>query len=289
MTRGRPARRGRTRARVPRGGRLRARHARGASAAAAPRDRRGWFVLLTAGDSETNHPRGRQRMLAHRRPSRATRYGLHARTRAPRRRRARGRSPCARASRAPARARDRSAGTARSRRRSSATAASSSPARVAVGERRGDEPRVDPELEQPALDPLRPPVVERAAVLGERARVARVVDVALAHERLERALDRRLVDVLAREVPAHLGCSSGRACRGSGTRGRARAAAAPRARARTRPGRRDSPPPPAQAIDVTAVRRRRPGYAASTPATGTGTGSSRSIGATRSCPMPSAA
>jgi hypothetical protein len=76
--------------------------------------------------------------------------------------------------------------------------------RVAVGQRLDDEIRIDPERQQPALDPLAPPVVERAAVLRERARVARVIDVALPHEYLDGTLDRRVVDVVASEVSAHL-------------------------------------------------------------------------------------
>ena len=64
---------------------------------------------------------------------------------------------------------------------------------------------LDAEFEQTPLDPLGPPVVERAAILGERAGVARVVDVALAQQRLDRALDRRLVDIPGRQMAAHLG------------------------------------------------------------------------------------
>src|SRR5215213_2040790 len=52
-------------------------------------------------------------------------------------------------------------------------------ARAPVAERGRDVVGADPERPQPALDALGAPAVERAAVLGEAAGVAAVVEVAL--------------------------------------------------------------------------------------------------------------
>ena len=76
---------------------------------------------------------------------------------------------------------------------------------VLLAERRGDEPRVDADGEQTALDPLRAPGVDRAPVLGEALRVAGVVEVAVVRQLLEGRLQDLRLDPLGGEVLAHLG------------------------------------------------------------------------------------
>ena len=75
---------------------------------------------------------------------------------------------------------------------------------IAVGQGGGHQLRSDPGRQQPALDAVRTPAVQRSAVLGEAPRVASIVEVALPLQLLERRIDRRRADALALEVAAHL-------------------------------------------------------------------------------------
>ena len=64
---------------------------------------------------------------------------------------------------------------------------------------------VDAELVQPALDPLRAPAVEIAAVLGEALGERGIVEIAALEQRGDDLLDERGLDPLAREVAPDLG------------------------------------------------------------------------------------
>lgn len=76
---------------------------------------------------------------------------------------------------------------------------------VRAGANRGRDMLIrDPELTQAALDALGPPAVQRAAVLREPGREARVVDVALAPELGDGGLGGVVPDAAAREMAAHL-------------------------------------------------------------------------------------
>ena len=208
---------------------------------------------------------------------------------AARRRRARGRSPCGRACRARGRARAASSGGSGTRRRSSASAASSSSSRVPLAERRGDVLGRDAERAQPALDPLGAPGVEPRG--GPRRSAAR----SAASSTKPPSTQLRDDDLSAssrRDALARRGCrrssSSVRSRRSS-----ARQASAARVLEPRLPGPcRRSPAGdgvatgavPAAARPPARVTPRPPSAAAASTAPG-----SRSIGVTRSWPMPSAA
>ena len=67
-----------------------------------------------------------------------------------------------------------------------------------------DRVRRDAECREAALDALRPPAVEVAAVLGEAQGVAGVVEGVVGMELGDRLVDRRGLDALGREVAADL-------------------------------------------------------------------------------------
>ena len=124
---------------------------------------------------------------------------------------------------------------------SGARAASSAPLRAPRSRpRAGRRPRrrsrgSTPTCAQPALDPLRAPAVELAAVLGEALREAGVVEVAL----IARARSSAASTAVRPRRPcargaADLGDRAVAARRGSGRRGRARAGAGPRGPAASR-------------------------------------------------------
>lgn len=71
-------------------------------------------------------------------------------------------------------------------------------------ERRADVPRGDARDQQALLDAVRPPAVERPAILGEAPRVAGVVDGPLIAQRRERLVDQPRLDLAAFEVAADL-------------------------------------------------------------------------------------
>src|SRR3954454_22583616 len=64
---------------------------------------------------------------------------------------------------------------------------------------------VDPELPQPALDPLAAPAVEIAPVLGKTSREARIVDVPALPQLAEHLLDQPGLNVVALEPRDQLG------------------------------------------------------------------------------------
>ena len=194
-----------------------------------------------------------------------------ARRRAPRRRRARARSPCERASRALARARARSCGTSRQRRRSSSSAASSSSAPS-----RAPSAAVTSSWSTPSPSSRRsirsaPQPSSAAAILGERARVAGVVEVPQAYA-ARRPPRRRLSGPTCPTFEVR-GCTSvSRASHAGRGRPSASSTHAPIGR-----------PATAGSRNATRLRPRR-----ASPA-GRRASSARSIGTTRSGPIPSAA
>ena len=150
------------------------------------------------------------------------------------------------------------------RRRSSATAASSSSSPSPLAERRRDRASgATPTRQQAALDPLGAPGVERAAVLGEAPRVARVVEVALRASSATAASIGRRLDALAARGAGAPRPPCGRAGRGSGRRGRARAGAA---LGSERPGER--PRRPGVGRDAACVDGRARGLGSASGASG---------------------
>src|SRR4051812_13533230 len=76
---------------------------------------------------------------------------------------------------------------------------------VVAGERGGDVLAGDPELCEPALDPLVAPLVEVAPVLGEALREPGIADIAAGPELVEDLLDQLRRDVVALEPGDELG------------------------------------------------------------------------------------
>jgi hypothetical protein len=74
----------------------------------------------------------------------------------------------------------------------------------AGGERGLDPLRRDAVGEQPAADPVGAPAVQAAAILGEAQRVARVVEVLVGEQAVDRALRQLALDPARREVTADL-------------------------------------------------------------------------------------
>src|SRR5205823_7013379 len=72
-------------------------------------------------------------------------------------------------------------------------------------ERRIDQRPIDPPLEQGSPDPLGSPLLEGALVLGKQARVARVVQVPLLAEQLDRAVHRGGITAELLQMAPHLG------------------------------------------------------------------------------------